>query len=82
MAAFCHPRPGGGRFNSENRGAWYAAFGLETAQAEVICHRTQELLEIGVLETLVEMRLYLADFDSAFHDVRRADKKMRSLSQS
>jgi RES domain-containing protein len=75
MAAFCHPRPGGGRFNSENRGAWYAAFGLETAQAEVIYHRTQELLEIGVLETRVEMRLYLADFDSAFHDVRRADKK-------
>ena len=25
MAAFCHPHPGGGRFSTEERGAWYAA---------------------------------------------------------
>src|SRR5665213_4579152 len=25
MAAYCHPRPAGGRFNSSERGAWYAA---------------------------------------------------------
>jgi RES domain-containing protein len=73
MAAFCHPRPGGGRFNGENRGAWYAAFDLDTAQAEVIYHRTKELIEIGVLETRLEMRQYVADFDSAFHDVRGAE---------
>src|SRR3954471_22521218 len=24
MAAFCHPAPGGSRFASEERGAWYA----------------------------------------------------------
>ena len=24
MAAYCHPRPGGGRFSTEERGAWYA----------------------------------------------------------
>src|SRR5215813_3361254 len=24
MAAFCHPRAGGGRFNTAARGAWYA----------------------------------------------------------
>jgi RES domain-containing protein len=74
MAAFCHPRPGGGRFNSENRGAWYSAFDLETAHAEVIYHRTKELVEIGVLETRLEMRQYVAAFNSAFHDVRGADK--------
>ena len=28
MAAFCHPRPTGGRFNSSERGAWYAASSL------------------------------------------------------
>ena len=50
MAAFCHPKPGGGRFNGENRGAWYAAFDLDTAHAEAIYHRTKELVEIGVLE--------------------------------
>jgi hypothetical protein len=70
MAAYCHPRPGGGRFNEADRGAWYAARKLETAQAEIAHHRTQELVEIGVLETRVQMRLYLADFNAAFHDAR------------
>ena len=74
MAAFCHPKPGGGRFNGENRGAWYAAFDLDTAHAEAIYHRTKELVEIGVLETRLEMREYVADFNSSFHDVRGADK--------
>lgn len=70
MAAYCHPRPGGGRFNSEERGAWYAARSLETAHAEVSYHRTAELAEVGVFETRMEMRLFLADFHTAFHDVR------------
>jgi hypothetical protein len=72
MAAFCHPRPGGGRFNGPERGAWYAGTALATAQAEVVYHRTRELDEIGVFETRLQMRLYLADFDAAFHDVRAA----------
>jgi hypothetical protein len=70
MAAFCHPRPGGGRFNSEDRGAWYAGTAVETAHAESIYHRTKELAEIGVFETRVEMRLYHADFRADFEDVR------------
>ena len=70
MAAFCHPRVGGGRFNGPDRGAWYAATDMETAHAEVIYHRTRELAEIGVFETRVQMRLYLAEFDCAFHDIR------------
>ncbi len=70
MAAFCHPRPGGGRFSGPDRGAWYAGTALETAHAEVVYHRTAELAEIGVFETKVQMRLYLADFDATFHDVR------------
>lgn len=74
MAAFCHPRPGGGRFNGPDRGAWYAGTKLETAHAEVVYHRTAELAEVGVFETRVQMRLYLANFDTSFHDVR-ADAK-------
>jgi hypothetical protein len=70
MAAFCHPRPGGGRFNSPERGAWYAADSLAGAHAEVVYHRTAELAEIGVFETRVQMRLYLSDFHGGFHDVR------------
>src|SRR5207249_2893059 len=70
MAAFCHPRIGGGRFNGEDRGAWYAGTELDTAHAEVIYHRGKELAEIGALETRLEMRLYLADFRADFDDVR------------
>ncbi len=46
-AAFTHAHPSGSRFNLANRGAWYAAFALETAQAEVAFHKAQELLEVG-----------------------------------
>jgi len=70
MAAFCHPRAGGGRFNGPERGAWYAADTLAAAHAEVVYHRTLELDEIGVLDARVQMRLYRADFDAPFHDVR------------
>jgi hypothetical protein len=73
MAAYCHPRPGGGRFNGEDRGAWYAALTLETAHAEVAYHRWKELLEVGAVEARLEMRLYLADFHAVFHDVRSGD---------
>jgi hypothetical protein len=70
MAAYCHPRPDGGRFNGPDRGAWYASRKLETAEAEIAYHRGQELAEVGVFETRLEMRLYLADFNADFHDVR------------
>ena len=70
MAAFCHPRPGGGRFSGPERGAWYAGRALETALAESVHHRTQELAEVGSFETRVQMRLYHADFTATFHDLR------------
>jgi len=46
-AAFCHARPGGGRFSSPERGAWYASFDPNTARAEVAFHKAEELREIG-----------------------------------
>lgn len=70
MAAFCHPHPDGGRFNESSLGAWYAARDLDTAIAETVFHRTKELDEIGLYETYVHMRQYLADFDCDLHDVR------------
>lgn len=70
MAAFCHPRVDGGRFNDSNRGAWYAAFALRTAHAEAIHGRRRELEEIGWGETFVQMAAYLADFNADFHDIR------------
>ena len=71
MAAFCHPRPGGGRFNSPDRGAWYAGTELDTAHAESIYHRSREMLEVGITEMRWQMRLYLADFHANFEDVRK-----------
>jgi len=70
-AAFTHTRPYGNRFNGANRGAWYAAFELETAQREIAFHKAQELLEIDWREpeTFV-FHDYLADFRADFHDIR------------
>lgn len=81
MAAFCHPRTGGGRFNGEDRGAWYAAHTLDTALAESVYQRTEELREVGGFETRVEMRVYLADFSARFHDIRDTGAGGRRASQ-
>jgi hypothetical protein len=70
MAAFCHPRPGGARFSSSERGAWYAARTVDTSLAESIFNRSRELAEVGHFETRMEMRLYHADFSATFHDIR------------
>lgn len=71
-AAFCHPHPLGGRFNSPDRGAWYGAWELATAQAEVAFHKGLELAEIGWPEESVTYDEYLADFNAEFHDLRDA----------
>ncbi len=70
-AAFTHGNPLGGRFNRAGRGAWYAGFEMQTAQAEVAHHRAAELKEIGWMEKEVSPYIdYLADFRYEFHDLR------------
>lgn len=71
-AAFCHPHPLGSRFNAPDRGAWYAAFELDTAKAEVAFHKSIELAEIGSPNESVTYDEYLADFKADFHDLREA----------
>ena len=72
-AAFCHPAPGGSRFNSSQRGAWYAAFDLKTSQAEIAYHRALWLRETGWdEEDTADYADYLADFRAEFHDLREA----------
>ena len=70
-AAFTHPHPAGSRFNGPDRGAWYGAFEIETARAEIAFHKAQELKEINWSEpeefTFID---YLADFRADFHDIR------------
>ena len=69
-AAFCHAQPLGSRFNGPDRGAWYAAFDLVTAQAEIAFHKALELAEVGWQEEDFTYDDYLADFSGEFHDIR------------
>jgi hypothetical protein len=69
-AAFCHAHPLGSRFNGPERGAWYAGFEMETAQAEVAFHRSVQLAEIGRFADTVTYDDYMADFSASFHDLR------------
>lgn len=71
-AAFCHPHPLGSRFNGPDRGAWYAAFDLATAQEEVAFHKAVELAEIGRFQDSVTYDLYLADISASLQDLRGA----------
>jgi hypothetical protein len=64
-AAFTHAYSTGSRFNLADRGAWYAAFALETSQAEVAFHKAQELQEIDWrYDVVVTYADYLADSQS------------------
>jgi hypothetical protein len=77
-AAFCHPHPLGSRFSGPDRGAWYAAFAIETSQAEVGFHKSVQLAEIGRFEDTVTYDDYMADFTADFHDLRAATPGMRA----
>jgi RES domain len=70
-AAFTHANPLGARFSTSERGAWYAAFELATAKAEVLFHKSIEFAEIDWRER-EELGYddYLADFTNTFHDLR------------
>jgi RES domain-containing protein len=72
-AAFCYPRPEGSRFNDGDRGAWYCAFDIETALAEVTFHKTVEYQEINRFDDSVTYQCMLADFTATFHDLRGAN---------
>jgi len=69
-AAFTYPRPEGSRFNDGERGAWYCAFEIDTALAEVCFHKTVEYQEINRFDDSVTYQCMLADFTATFHDLR------------
>ncbi len=78
-ATFTHAHPLGSRFNSPDRGAWYAGFALKTAQAEIIFHKSTEYAEIGRFDDSVTYDDYLSDFSGSFHDIRSAPAFARAL---
>ncbi len=70
-AAFTHAHPAGSRFNGPDRGAWYAAYDIDTARAEVTFHKTQELAEVNWSEPeTFTFDDFFADFRADFHDLR------------
>jgi hypothetical protein len=73
-AAFTHTRPGGNRFNGEDRGAWYCGFDAETALAEVAYHLTRELEAVGRFDNTTDYAELIADFFGRFHDLRETDR--------
>ncbi len=80
-AAFCHPAPGGSRFNSPDRGAWYASFELDTSQDEVAYHRQLWLKETRwEEEDTADYLDYLADFRADLHDLRDSAEHADCLS--
>jgi hypothetical protein len=75
-AAFTHPHATGSRFNDSTRGAWYAAFELETSIREISHHRGKWLAEVRWEPAdwngpqSFEYTDMLADFRADFHDIR------------
>ncbi|MCU0224755.1 MAG: RES family NAD+ phosphorylase [Acidobacteria bacterium] len=78
-AAFTHARPEGSRFNGPDRGAWYCAFEVETALAEVAFHKAVEYAEIARFDDSVTYEELRADFSGEFHDLRGDARFARCL---
>lgn len=72
-AAFAYTRPGGNRFNDDDRGAWYCAFDAETALGEVSFHLTRELIAIDRFDNVTDYAELIADFVGSFHNLRSAE---------
>jgi len=71
MAAYCHPAPGGGRFNSETLGAWYCAAEIETAIAETVYHHTRRLAySASGFRHVIQMRELMSEIDAEVYDLR------------
>jgi RES domain-containing protein len=67
-AAFTHPGPFGGRFNSSERGAWYAGLELATSVAEVAFHKRRFLADGRIQgRHTFDYIEFLADFSGTFH---------------
>lgn len=75
-AAFAYTRPGGNRFNGNDRGAWYAAYEVETALAEVGYHLTRALADAAdAFDNTTDYAELFADFNGTFQDIRGTDPR-------
>lgn len=70
MASFLHAAPDGNQFNGPELGAWYAAFALPTAIAEVAHHLRREAVFTRRPEMRLQYRQYLSTLRGDFVDIR------------
>lgn len=81
-AAFAYFRPGElNRFNGPGRGAWYAAFDVDTCLAEVAFHMTRELERVDDFRATVQYAEMFASFAGEFVDLRGADPRPACLDE-
>jgi RES domain-containing protein len=78
-AAFTYTRPGGNRFNDENRGAWYCGFDTATAIGEVAYHLGRELEAVGRFDNVTDYAELVADLFGGFHDLRGSGRDEPAL---
>ena len=80
MAAFCHPAPGGGRFNREALGAWYCATEVETAIAETVYHHARRLAHSATgFRQVIQMRELISEVNAEFYDIRGLRDRLPAL---
>lgn len=70
MAAFTHVNPLGSRFSDGHYGVYYCGRTLDTAIHETVYHRARFMEESAEPPTTLVMRVYYADLDAGFHDIR------------
>jgi len=69
-SAFTHASPFGGRFNTSDRGAWYAGVERQTSVAEIAFHKVRELDEVSWPdEEVSSCDDYLADLHAEFESL-------------
>jgi hypothetical protein len=79
MAPFTHLDPAGSRFADGSFGAFYAAAELATSVAETCFHRELFLRATREGPMEIDMRSYLADVASSFHDIRGQRAQMTDI---
>jgi RES domain-containing protein len=79
-AAFAYFRPREmNRFNGPGRGAWYAAFAIETSLSEVSYHMRRELDRVQDYRAVVDYAEIWASFAGAFVDLRGQEPRPACL---
>ncbi|MFN7101750.1 MAG: RES family NAD+ phosphorylase, partial [Pseudorhizobium sp.] len=69
-ASFAYAKPREpGRFNGENRGAWYAALAVETCLAEITFHMTEFLARTSEFHAVVEYAEMFCSLSGEFLDL-------------